>query len=297
MRKTLLVSLFFICAVSLLSAQEFMGTIKIDAKQTGQQNLQVFNTLEKQLSELINNTSWTNERYELHERISCDFTLLISSFDSNSFRGTLQVQAVRPVYGSMYSSQIYNINDRHVAFTYTEHEPLEFNINTFNSNIVSIIAYHLYTILGLDADSFEEDGGEAYFAIARQIINTASGSNYAGWSSSDGTQTRYSLNDALLSSVYSDFHKAMYLYHRQGLDWMHKDPKTAKENIVQAISVLRSVNDIRPNAYLLRTFFDAKSSEIQTIFSDGPTVDIAQLVDNLNRIAPTKRKEWGEIRF
>src|SRR5690625_5065060 len=78
---------------------------------------------------------------------------------------------------------------------------------------------------------------------------------------------------------------------------MHKDPKEAKENIVQAISVLRSVNDKRPHSYLLRTFFDAKSNEIQTIFSDGPSVDIAQLIDNLNRIAPTKRKEWGEIRF
>ncbi|HLS11675.1 MAG TPA: DUF4835 family protein [Flavobacteriaceae bacterium] len=297
MRKIFLVSLLFISVVSLLSAQEFNANFHIDAKQTGQQNQQVFKTLEQQLSELINNTSWTNERYELHERISCDFTLLISSFDSSTFRATLQVQAVRPVFGSMYTSQIYNINDRQVVFDYTEHEALEFNINSSESNIVSIIAYHLYTILGLDADTFEENGGEPYFATARQIVNTASGGNYAGWSSSDGTQTRYSLNDALLSSVYSDFHQAMYLYHRQGLDLMHKDPKEAKENIVQAISVLRSVNDKRPNSYLLRTFFDAKSNEIQTIFSDGPSVDIAQLIDNLNRIAPTKRKEWGEIRF
>ena len=297
MRKLFLVSLIYLSLLPILNAQEFNANFHIDAKQTGQQNQQVFKTLEQQLSELINNTSWTNEKYELHERINCDFTLLISSFDSNSFRGTLQVQAVRPVYGSMYTSQIYNINDRQVLFEYTEHEALEFNINTSESNIVSIIAYHLYTILGLDADSFEENGGEPYFATARQIVNTASGGNYAGWSSSDGTQTRYSLNDALLSSVYSDFHRAMYLYHRQGLDLMHKDPKEAKENIVQAISVLRSVNDKRPNSYLLRTFFDAKSQEIQTIFSDGPSVDIAQLIDNLNRIAPTKRKEWGEIRF
>lgn len=297
MRKIFLISLFFVGSLSFLNAQEFIANFRIDAQQTGQQNQQVFKTLEQQLSELVNNNSWTNERYELHERINCDFTLLISSFDSNNFRASLQVQAVRPVFGSMYTSQIYNINDRQVTFEYTEHEALEFNINSFQSNIVSIIAYHLYTILGLDADSFQENGGEPYFAIARQIVNTASGNNYAGWSSSDGTQTRYSLNDALLSSVYSDFHQAMYLYHRQGLDLMHKDPKKGKENIVEAITLLRSVNDRRPNSYLLRTFFDAKSKEIQTIFSDGPKVDVANLIDNLNRIAPTKRKEWGEIRF
>lgn len=297
MRKIFLISLFFVGGLSFLNAQEFIANFRIDAQQTGQQNQQVFKTLEQQLSELVNNNSWTNERYELHERINCDFTLLISSFDSNNFRASLQVQAARPVFGSMYTSQIYNINDRQVTFEYTEHEALEFNINSFQSNIVSIIAYHLYTILGLDADSFQENGGEPYFAIARQIVNTASGNNYAGWSSSDGTQTRYSLNDALLSSVYSDFHQAMYLYHRQGLDLMHKDPKKGKENIVEAITLLRSVNDRRPNSYLLRTFFDAKSKEIQTIFSDGPKVDVANLIDNLNRIAPTKRKEWGEIRF
>src|SRR5690554_652242 len=168
MRKIFLVSLLFLGVLPLLSAQEFIANFRIDAQQTGQQNQQVFKTLEQQLSELINNNSWSNERYESHERINCDFTLLISSFDSNNFRGTMQVQAVRPVYGSMYTSQIYNINDRQVTFEYTEHEALEFNINSSESNIVSIIAYHLYTILGLDADSFEENGGEPYFATARQ---------------------------------------------------------------------------------------------------------------------------------
>lgn len=297
MRKIFLVSLLLLGIIPLLSAQEFIANVRIDAQQTGQQNQQVFKTLEQQLKELINNNTWTNDRYEIQERINADFTLLISNFDSNSFRATLQIQAVRPVFGGMYLSQIYNINDRQVSFEYTEHEALEFNINSSESNLVSVIAYHLYTILGLDADSFQENGGEAHFATAKQIVNTASASNYAGWSSSDGTQTRYSLNDAMLSSVYSDFHQAMYLYHRQGLDLMHKDSKKAKENIAEAIAVLRAVNDKRPNSYLLRTFFDAKSKEIQTIFSDGPTVEVAKLVDNLNRIAPTKRKEWSEIRF
>lgn len=297
MHKIFFICFFSIIATSLLTAQEFNANVRIDAQQTGQQNQQVFRTLEQQLQELIINTTWSNNRYELQERIQCDFTLIISSFDSNSFRGTLQVSAVRPVFGSTYLSQIYNINDRQVSFNYTEHEALEFNINNSESNIVSIIAYHLYTILGMDADTFEENGGESYFAIAKQIVNTASGNNYAGWSSSDGTQTRYSLNDALISSVYSEFHEAIYLYHRQGLDLMHKDQKKAKENIIQAIAKLRNVNDKRPNSYLLRTFFDAKSEEIQKIFSDGPTVEIVKLVDNLNRIAPTKRKEWAEIRF
>lgn len=281
----------------MLNAQEFISTVKIDAQQTGQQNLQIFKTLEQQLTELVNNNSWTNETYLIQERIQVSFNIIISSFTSNNFRGTLQVQAVRPVYGSSYLSPIYNINDRQVAFEYAEFENLEFNINTYSSNIVSIMAFHLYSILGVDGDTFELNGGEKYHNMAKQIVNTASSSNYPGWKSSDGTQTRYSLNDAMVSPVYSEFHEALYLYHRQGLDLMHRDTKRAKENIIAAIEKLRSVNDVRPNSYLLRTFFDAKGEEIKAVFNDGPKIDITKLVDNLNRIAPTKRKDWAEIRF
>lgn len=280
-----------------LNAQEFVATIKVDAQQTGQQNQQVFKSLENQLTELVNTNTWTSEKVENHERIQVNLTLFINNFDANTFRGSIQIQALRPVFGSMYLSQIYSINDRQVSFQYTEHEAMSFNVNKSDSNLVSIIAFHLYTILGLDADSFKENAGETYFSIAKQIVNTASSTNYTGWSLSDGSQTRYSLNDALLSPVYSEFHKAMYLYHRQGLDFMHREPKKAKENIIQAIAILRSVNDKRPNSYLVRSFFDAKSKEIQTVFSGGPTLVITGLLENLNHLAPTKRQEWAEIRL
>lgn len=298
MRKTLLLlSILFLGVIPFLNAQEFIANVQVDAQQTGQQNQQVFKSLENQLKEFINTNSWTSDKVESYERIQLDLTLFITNFDSNTFRGSIQIQASRPVFGSMYLSQIYNINDRQVNFQYTEHETMSFNVNNSDSNLVSIIAYHLYTILGLDADSFKENAGETYFSIAKQIVNTASGTNYTGWSFSDGSQTRYSLNDALLSPIYAEFHQAMYLYHRQGLDLMHKEPKKAKENIIKAIAVLRSVNDKRPNSYLLRSFFDAKSSEIQTIFSGGPTLVISELLENLNHLAPTKRQQWAEIRL
>jgi hypothetical protein len=57
------------------------------------------------------------------------------------------------------------------------------------------------------------------------------------------------------------------------------------------------INDRRPNSYLMRTFFDAKSDELEAIFSGGPNVDIATLIENLNRMAPTKRKNWANIKY
>ena len=78
---------------------------------------------------------------------------------------------------------------------------------------------------------------------------------------------------------------------------MASDQRGAKQNVADAVNLLKGINDRRPNSFLLRTFFDAKGDEIQAIFSGGPQVNIAQLVENLNRMAPTKRSNWSEIKF
>lgn len=293
-KNLLIVSIFFMSIFSY--AQELNCTISINAEQTGQPNNQIFRTLETQLTEFVNTTIWTDKNYKNQERIECNMSIIISEFDSNLFTATIQIQASRPVYQSSYTSPIYNYNDKQFNFSYVEFQPLVFNVNNFDSNLISTIAFHVYTIIGLDADTFELDGGETYFSIAKQIVNTAATSGSKGWKSTDGKQSKYSINDALLSQVYKEFHTAMYDYHRNGLDLMYTSPKDAKINIASAINLLKGINDRRPNSYLLRTFFDAKSDEIQSIYSDGPAIDITTLVNNLNRMAPTKRSNWGEIR-
>jgi hypothetical protein len=295
MRNLLLIFTIFVCG-SICCAQELNASVTVDAEQTGQQNNQVFRTLGQQITEFINNTSWTNDKFLNQERINANFTLIISTYDGTSFSGSLQVQASRPVFNSTYTSPLYNYNDRQVAFSYKEFEPLVFNVNQYDSNLVFLIAYHVYTILGLDASTFEQNGGDEYFEIAKQITNTASTGSFAGWKATDGTQSRYRFNDALVSQVYSEFHTAMYQYHREGLDIMSEDQKGAKDAIIASLKTLKSINDRRPNSYILRTFFDAKVDEIKSVFSGGPSVDLAELKENLNRMAPTRRSTWSEIR-
>lgn len=281
----------------MLQAQELNCSLTIDARQTGQPNQQVFKTLESQLIEFINNRQWTDKVYKTQERIDCNMSLIISRMDGEDFTATLQVQSSRPVFDSTYDSPVYNFFDRQVSFQYKEFAPLNFNINSFESNLVSVVAFHIYTMIGLDADTFEPNGGEPYFQIAKQIVNTASGENYKGWKAADGNQNRYQLNDALLSSVYREYHDAMYDYHRKGLDQMSTNAREGKQNVIAAIETLRGINDRRPNSFLLRTFFDAKTNEIQSIFSGGPSVDIVKLVESLNRMAPTKRTNWQAIKY
>ncbi|HLT50169.1 MAG TPA: DUF4835 family protein [Aequorivita sp.] len=296
MRKILL---FLLCASAVFTAQaqELNCTVSIDAEQTGQPNLQIFRTLETQLREFVNNTKWTDKDYKNQERIDCNMSLVISQYDGDTFTATLQIQSSRPAFDSTYDSPVYNYFDKQVSFNYKEFEPLNFNMNSFGSNLVSVIAFHVYTIIGLDADTYVLNGGAPYFEIAKQITNTAASSNFSGWKSTDGNQSRFRYNDALLSSVYKEFHEVMYLYHREGLDVMASDQKKAKQEIANAINKLKGINDRRPNSFLVRTFFDAKSDEIQAIFSGGPQVDITKLVENLNKLAPTKRTNWTEIKF
>ena len=155
----------------------------------------------------------------------------------------------------------------------------------------------MYTLIGLDADSFAPNGGDEFFVIAKQIVNNAASSNFSGWKATDGSQSRYRYNDAIVSNVYQEYRDALYTYHRLGLDRMESNTREGKLKIIDAIAQLKSVNDRRPNSYLLRTFFDAKSDEITSIFSGGPQVDINTLVTNLNRIAPTRRSNWSNIRL
>jgi hypothetical protein len=289
--------LLLLCFSVQLTAQEFNATVVVNADQTNVSSLQVFRTLERDLREFINETSWTNKVFANQERIDASFIIIVSNYDSDNFTATLQVQASRPVFGSSYLSPIYNYNDRQFSFSYREFQPLNFNPNNFESNLISGIAFHVYTILGLDASTYALEGGSDYHRIAKQIVNTAASSNFQGWKATDGAQSRYQLNEALISPIFNTFHIAMYNYHRLGLDVMQDNAREGKEKIAEAINSLREINDRRPNSYLLRTFFDAKAEEIQAIFSDGPSVNIDQLTQNLTRMAPTKRDNWSTIKF
>jgi hypothetical protein len=296
MRRILMLVLLLIGFIN-ATAQELNCTIGIDAEQTGRANDQIYKTLQNQLTDLVNNTSWTNIEYKNQERIDCSITLILTGRNNNDFTGSMQIVSSRPVYNSTYDSPIYNYNDKQVSFNYKEFDNLDFNINSFDSNLVFMIAYHIYTMIGLDASTYELRGGERYFTIAKQIIGTASSSNFPGWKPTDGTQSRYQYNNAILSNVYLEYQTALYDYHRMGLDIMEKDQKEAKTAIIGSIKALKGINDRRPNSFLLRTFFDAKSDEIQSIYSGGPKVEIAGLVEDLNRMSPTRRSNWSEIKL
>lgn len=291
-----ILSLFLVLVFSYAHAQELNCKVTVNAQQLPNSNQQVFKTLETSLSEFVNQTQWTSQTLKQNEKINCSMYITISANSSDQFTATIQVQSSRPIYNSTYSSPILNFNDKDFSFKYTEFESLNFNPTAFESNLVSVISFYSYVILGIDADSFVSNSGNAYFETAQNISNNAQQSGYKGWSQADGNQSRYFLINDLLSPTYSEIRQTIYDYHT-GLDGMNQDLKASKEKIKKSLINLGKIYALRPNAYLTRVFFDAKSDEIVSVFSGGPSIAITDLVDNLNKISPMNSNKWAMIKY
>ena len=67
--------------------------------------------------------------------------------------------------------------------------------------------------------------------------------------------------------------------------------------MASAIQLFKSMNARRPNSYLLQLFFDTKADEITQVYTGGPKISIIQLVDSLNKLAPTYSGSWRKIEF
>lgn len=279
-----------------IKAQELSAQVVVNSDLVNQTNQQIFRTLERSLNEFINTQVWTNQSFQDQERIRCSFVLNLTSYNSDRFEATLQVQSQRPVFDSNYDSPVLNFLDKDIVFSYQEFQPLFFNRASFESNLVSLISFYAYIILGLDADSFDLYGGNLYFEQAFQIVNLAQSSSQSGWKPSDGTRNRFWLIDSMRSNSFREYRESLYTYHREGLDQMTQLPEQGKTAIMKAIQQLEPLYQRRPNAFLLQMFFDAKVEEIVSLFSDGPAVDFDQTESILRKIAPFFTARWKQIK-
>jgi hypothetical protein len=296
MHKILYILIFVFIAQ--VKAQELNCLVIVNADQIQNTNSQIYNTLQNEITEYINNTKWTNSNYKPHEKISCAITLnILEQPSSNEFKGNIQIQASRPVFNSTYQTPIFNYKDDNLSFTYNEFQPLIYNENSFESNLVSILTFYAYTIIGIDADTFSLKGGEQFHQLAENVVNLAQQGGFSGWNRIDGSNTRYQLNENILSPVYEDFRKVLYEYHIKGLDLMSENKKEAKNNVANAIMNLQNIYNRRANAYLLRVFMDTKSDEIIDVFSDGPRINSTNLKELLLKIYPTFSTKWEKIKI
>ncbi|MFL0131921.1 type IX secretion component PorD family protein, partial [Tenacibaculum maritimum] len=120
MRNYFLSIVLAMLSINLINAQELNALVTINADKIQSSNKQVYKTLEKSLTEFLNQTEWTKKKVKVQERINCAFNIIINSQTNNNFDASLQVQSTRPAYNSIYETPILNINDTDFSFTYNE---------------------------------------------------------------------------------------------------------------------------------------------------------------------------------
>lgn len=289
--------LLFLLSFNAVNSQELNCKVTVNASQISGSNKQLFTSLEKAVTDFMNNTKWTNKNFKSQEKIKAVIVLNINEqTGGNKFSGSIQLQAVRPTFNATYQTPTLNYNDDDVEFVYEEFQPLIYNETSYQSNLTSLLSFYAYVILGFDQDSFALKGGDEYFKKAEQILLIAQQGGRKGWNSLDGNTSRFQLIDNVLNAMYKNFRSMMYEYHIKGLDVMSKDQPKAKKNIANAIIKLKGIYSRRPSAFLLRIFLDTKSDEIESIFKDGAKIDTRDLREMLMRVYPSKNESWNKIK-
>lgn len=307
MLKTLLMSyspifkasfplLFLITLLQGTQAQELKCRVVVNAQQIAASERAIFTEMENTFAQFINDRVWTEDEFQLEERINCNIILTLDPKETEAgagrFGASVQILASRPVYGSDYETVLFNFADRDWQFEYFTSQPLQFNENSFTSNITSLLAFYAYVIIGMDYDSFSELGGTKYFQVANQIVSNAQNSNYVGWNQFNSVRNRYWLSENLLSASFEPLRKGIYLYHLKGLDTFAANPDEARKVILEAVKGMQSTNKARPRSILTISFIDAKESELVSIFKEGDPSIRKQVYDILRGIDPARTETF-----
>lgn len=258
---------------------------------------EVLDNLKQAIFEFMNNTVWTQDQYEVEERINCILQLSITKVNgSGSYEGQLQIKATRPVFNTSYNTAVFNYMDKNVAFSYQENTKMVFSKNQFSSNLSSILAFYAYYILGLDGDTFAKDGGSIYFEEAQNIVTLAQSSGGAGWKASDRKKrNRFWLIDNTLQSLFEPLRACSYIYHREGLDLLYKNKKEGKAAIIKALKLLLKITQTRPGSTNIANFMQAKRDELIGIFQDAPQEEKTEAVNLFKRIDPANSTKYQAI--
>jgi Domain of unknown function (DUF4835) len=300
MKKLIQFLLIFLFA-SNIQAQELIATVKVLTPQLQKTDRKIIDALETSLKDLINTTKWTEDVFEPLERIKCTFTLTIKSeVGDNGFSGELSVQATRQIYGSGYESPLISHLDKDVEFTYDQFQSIDFAKDNIDNNLSAVIAFYVYTILGLDYDSFSLLGGDQYHGIALQIINTippGMSNRFAGWRASDGAKNRnrYWINENMLSPRVKPLRSALYLYHRKGLDMMSTDIEKGKTSILAALEEIDKVNTSYFNSMIVQMFTNAKREEIIEMWKQGARPQRERIFQMMTKLDPANTQRYRDI--
>jgi len=283
---------------TLLIAQELLPTVSIQAPGIQGIDRTVLQQMQQDIQQYLSNNRFSDDAFMPNERIKCFLNIVITALPSPTrFEGTMQVQAIRPVYNSTYETLTLNFNDPDFRINYSPTQTLQFSENAYIDNLTALLNFYAYLIIGIDYDSFGTEAGMPFFQRGQQILNlAAANSSEPGWQPGGNfLRSRYWLLENLLNSSYKEFHVIMYRYHREGLDKMHEDAQAAREKVLMTLANLASFQQSQPNSILVRAFMDAKNTELMQVFQKAPVDQRQRFVAVMKQVDPTNYSVYESL--
>lgn len=287
--------LILLFSLHTVQSQELNCTVQINSDQISGSNKAVFNTLQKSISDFMNNRKWSEMTFTNIEKIECSMNIIIKSVSQDNYSAEIQIQSRRPIYNANFYSTLFNFKDNNFSFDYKEFDQLEMNENTITSNLTAVLAYYAYVIIGYDMDSYARLGGTSFFQAAERIVNAAQAADLAGWKAFESSRNRYALINNLTDEAFKKYRNYFYEYHRLGLDEMSTNIVNARAKIAAGLPVLRETNRARPSAIAISSFMDAKSDELINIFSKASEKEKKEAVEVLSDVNPTQINRYEKI--
>lgn len=286
--------------ITKVRAQELNAKVTINHSQIQGTDASVFEEIEQNLTRFINERQWTSLQFQKNERIPCNFNITVTKYDNstNVFTCKAVVQANRPVYGSSYTTTLYNNTDNDFNFEYAQFQQLQFNEEQIDNQLMALIGYYAYLIIGINLDSFAPMGGEDVLQQCMNLTNNAQNLNYPGWKAFDNSRNRFAIINDYLDGAMKPFRQLQYDYYRTGLDEMSTNVDRGRTNVSTAIeNDLKKCHDVRPLSLLPQIWTDYKRDELANIYKGkGTQKEKEKVYEILFAINASQNAAWDKIK-
>jgi len=282
-----------------VNAQELNCQVSVIAPtlQSNPANQEIIESLQSSVFEFVNNTKWTTDQFQLHERIECNILINIQDkISSDEFRGSIQISSSRPVFNSSYKSRLFNYSDPNLQFRYLRNTAIIFKPDNHYDNLADVLAFYVYMMIGYDYDSYSLEGGTPYFNKAMQIVSNCQNAPEPGWKPSEGNRNRYWLIQNATQALFIPLRKCYYNFHRLGFDNAYSNREESLSTMFKALESLDAIHKARPNSFNIQLFFTAKNDEIVNLFSPDQTGLRMQVYNLIVRLDPGNISKYNKIK-
>ena len=297
--RFLLAILAFATLPSCVLSQELNAKVIINTSKIGNTNTEACETFREKTQEFLNTKQWTSIKYNEVERIDCTFNITIDKYSAQdgSFECTLLLNSSRPVWGSSYTSALYNTRDQHFDFKFDPADQLEYNPDNLDNQLMALLAYYAHLLIGMDMDTFAPLGGTSVLQTAEDIVNKAQNLGYSGWSAFNESNNRFALLNDYMDGSLESMRQLNYVYHRQGLDQLCDSTQKAHTALVQSMDLLDQARQARSMSNVPQLFTEYKKEELVNIFSKHENQEERlRVYDILFAINPSQNTSWEKIK-